>query len=545
MQQQIYGYSQDIGQLQADVIVINTELARQTHFRGYFTTNDEILQLVNPAIGDYAYSAEDLLVWDYDGSQWIETDQIVPDQMTPASDANAQADGTVTAGTSTEYTRGDRIHPLKISTNTPNSDTFSGSVGTSVNYARSDHSHPINISTSIAPQDSASGTVETNASNIPVVNGVGNNGTSALYARQDHIHPQQLTYDGNVTATKFIKTGGTANDVLLADGSTKKSSIAGRSFTVIDPQQYVKLCTILAVYSTTDNSIKFEVSTRTGFGQLQSNQHWTNGQGASEYQYLFIPTLASGVRSAWILYFNDGVDRYGELWCKIDYYSYNTFIYVTEVSAFQGNITNILTTDGQTELPEDYSVIQQLFPNQYSTVMTINPIINGTFNEGIRISRNPTNLWSNIQFGSDPNANVGFIDNQWLIGSTGNNTVNPLGFIIVKAGQEGQSSGLQINQYGNVLYFYGQFTSGNIQINPTDVSYGDGLRIANSPIANVSTIYIGTSTNQSGEIDGQWTIIKRADSSLTICRTADQNTQNRGLQISADGNTLTFNGRVL
>ncbi|KAA6309910.1 MAG: hypothetical protein EZS28_056414 [Streblomastix strix] len=35
--------------------------------------------------------------------------------MTPASDANPQSDGTVTAGTSTEYSRGDHIHPLNIS----------------------------------------------------------------------------------------------------------------------------------------------------------------------------------------------------------------------------------------------------------------------------------------------------------------------------------------------------------------------------------------------------------------------------------------------
>ncbi|KAA6361941.1 MAG: hypothetical protein EZS28_042532, partial [Streblomastix strix] len=92
---------------------------------------------------------------------------------------------------------------------------------------------------------------------------------------------------------------------------------------------------------------------------------------------------------------------------------------------------------------------------------------------------------------------------------------------------------------------FGNTTLGSIQLNPTDVSYGEGIRIANSPIANVSAIYIGTSTNISGKIDGQWTIIKRADSSLTICRTADQNTDNKGLMISADGNTLTFNGSVI
>ncbi|KAA6336591.1 MAG: hypothetical protein EZS28_052863, partial [Streblomastix strix] len=224
------------GQLQADVQVINTELARQTHFRGYFTTNDEILELTNPAIGDYAYGAEDLLVWDYDGSQWVETDYIVPDQMTPASDANPLSDGTVTAGTSAEYSRGDHIHPLNISTSVPISDTADGTVGTSVNYARSDHSHPINISSATPLQDSTgsvgtansyarsdhqhTNNVETNASNIPQVDGVGVNGSSTYYARHYHVHPQQLTYDRNITATKFIKTGGLASEVLCANGDT-------------------------------------------------------------------------------------------------------------------------------------------------------------------------------------------------------------------------------------------------------------------------------------------------------------------------------------
>ncbi|KAA6401684.1 MAG: hypothetical protein EZS28_002788 [Streblomastix strix] len=64
------------------------------------------------------------------------------------------------------------------------------------------------------------------------------------------------------------------------------------------------------------------------------------------------------------------------------------------------------------------------------------PSNTGAFNEGIKISRHPTNQWSNIQFGSDPNTNTGCIDNQWLIGTSGNDAQNPLGFIIVKAGQE-------------------------------------------------------------------------------------------------------------
>ncbi|KAA6378450.1 MAG: hypothetical protein EZS28_026020, partial [Streblomastix strix] len=59
-----------------------------------------------------------------------------------------------------------------------------------------------------------------------------------------------------------------------------------------------------------------------------------------------------------------------------------------------------------------------------------------------------------IQFGNDPNSNSDKIDNQWLVGSTGNNCANPLGFVIVKAGQEGQADRrLQISADGNTLTF--------------------------------------------------------------------------------------------
>ncbi|KAA6394086.1 MAG: hypothetical protein EZS28_010385 [Streblomastix strix] len=161
--------------------------------------------------GDYAYSAEDQLVWIYDTS-WYETDQVVPDYVTPASDANPQSDGTVTAGISTEYSRGDHVHPLNITTSIYPQDSASGSVGTSYYYTRNDHSHPLNITTTIPTQDSASESIDTtnyyarndhlhplnvktNVSIISFVNGVGVNGTSDFYARHDHVHPQQLIYE--------------------------------------------------------------------------------------------------------------------------------------------------------------------------------------------------------------------------------------------------------------------------------------------------------------------------------------------------------------
>ncbi|KAA6317134.1 MAG: hypothetical protein EZS28_055149, partial [Streblomastix strix] len=150
-------------------------------------------------------------------------------------------------------------HPLNITTTIPPSDSASGSVGTTNYYARNDHSHPLNITTSIPPQDSASGSVETNASNIPIVNGVGANGSSAFYARHDHVHPQQLTYDGNVTATKFIKTGGLASEVLCANGDT--TTIANKISREYNASSggWIRLCVFPAGASVGSPFIEFKI----------------------------------------------------------------------------------------------------------------------------------------------------------------------------------------------------------------------------------------------------------------------------------------------
>ncbi|KAA6362082.1 MAG: hypothetical protein EZS28_042391, partial [Streblomastix strix] len=128
-------------------------------------------------------------------------------------------------GQASSYARSDHQHPIQTVNTIPNNDSADGSYGTVDSYARNDHSHPINV--------------QTNASIVPIVNGVGNNGTSAYYSRHDHIHPQQLTYDGNVTATKFIQTGGSNQQILLADGTNKaitdfSTSVTPRAYQ-IDP----------------------------------------------------------------------------------------------------------------------------------------------------------------------------------------------------------------------------------------------------------------------------------------------------------------------
>ncbi|KAA6387757.1 MAG: hypothetical protein EZS28_016712, partial [Streblomastix strix] len=483
IQQQINGQSQDIGQLQADVQVINTELARQTHFRGYFTTNGEILQLVNPALGDYAYSAEDLLVWDYDGSQWVETDQIVPDQMTPASDANPLSDGTVTAGTSAEYSRGDHIHPLNISTSVPISDTADGAVGDSVNYDRSDHSHPINISSTIPLQDNdgSVGTanyyarsdhshpinVETNASNIPVVNGVGINGTSTFYSRHDHVHPQQLTYDGNVTATKFIKTGGLASEVLCANGDT--TTIAD-----IDSNSVKK----------TGKSLQ-EVQ-----GYLRYKDYSYNDEEASE---------------------------------EPDDNDYQT----------RGQIYSQYVNKSQTET----IIGRKTFKNDQLQIQ-------GASGQLLRLVNNNSGYCEQLTQGNE------------IVLSTIQSATNPVLYINYRnTNLTSQFINAKVPQqyvlHAGTPTSYASVTSGNMQINPTSNNYDDGLRIGRPNSNGLSAIYLGCSSSTVGTVNGQWSICTPNSGfelnplGLSIQRCVDVNNPNRGLMISADGNTLTFNGSVI
>ncbi|KAA6377900.1 MAG: hypothetical protein EZS28_026575 [Streblomastix strix] len=362
------------------------ELARQTHFRGYYLLNADIINLASSATGDFAFSAESGTVWMYESS-WYDNGQLVPDQVTPASDSTPLVDGTASAGISTSYSRG------------------------------------------------------------------------------DHVHPQQLNYDGNVTATKFIKTDGTNQQILLADGTNKSitdfnTSVAPRAYQIDPADGIYWLC----------------------FAVLNIPNYTSNGSyGCTiDINTTYVTDLFYQIK--WNLRIQNGYNRRFE---------------ATQLGQTQTDFMICADTP-------DRSLILRFYMKVLEQAETLR--IYGA-------------IYSN-------------------------NGVNQLGFITVKAGQEGQSSGLQINAAGDTLNFYGKVNSGNIQLNPTAQSYYDGLRIANTTV-NSSAIYIGTSTSTTGWIEGQFAIIKRADGTLTISRFADQNTANRGLVISADGNTLTFNGSVI
>ncbi|KAA6382249.1 MAG: hypothetical protein EZS28_022224 [Streblomastix strix] len=487
IQQTLGTATQDIGGLQQQIDVINEELNRQTHFRGYYLLNIDIQNLPNSANGDFAFSAESGTVWMYDAA-WYNSGDIVPDQVTPASDANPLIDsGTGVVGTSTEYSRGDHQHPLQVSTSLPSKDTSVGIIGSASSYARSDHQHPIQTVDTIPNSDSADGSygtvesyarndhshpinVQTNASIIPIVNGVGNNGTSAYYSRHDHVHPQQLTYDGNVTATKFIKSGGTVSELLCANGDT-----------------------------TTISTIDSDSVKKTG-KSLQVVQ---------------------------------GYLRYAD-------YSYND----DEASEESDD--------------DDYQTRRQIY-SQYVNKSQTETITGRKTFKNDQLQFQGTNIQPLILFNNNNGYCEQMTQGNEVVLSTTQSATSPLLYINYRnTNLTSQFLNAKVPQqyvlHAGTPTSYASVTSGNVQINPSATAgFDDGLRIART-IENTgsSSIELGCSrTSNSGSINGQWSIFTPPSSSITnpqsfvIAVSSQAGDNTRGLQISADGNTLTFNGRVI
>ncbi|KAA6346285.1 MAG: hypothetical protein EZS28_052104, partial [Streblomastix strix] len=89
-------------------------------------------------------------------------------------------------------------------------------------------------------------------------------------------------------------------------------------------------------------------------------------------------------------------------------------------------------------------------------------------------------------------------------------------------------------------------TCGTVQINPTSSDQTEGIRISRSSNGSCSGIYLGCNPNSSsGTMEGQWNIVNTPDGQLQIGVNIQIGQPNQGLLISADGNTLTFNGRTL
>ncbi|KAA6379076.1 MAG: hypothetical protein EZS28_025397 [Streblomastix strix] len=341
-------------------------------------------------------------------TDWNNSGDVVPDQVNPASDAipsNSVANGS--SGTSNEYARGHHQYPLQVSTVLPAKDTTNGEEGVTTTYARSDHTNHVNLNNDLPLKDRGTRTagtaniyasathqhslnVDSTAANVPLVSATAaSNGTSDFYSRNDHVHPQQLTYDRNITAIKFIRTGelttqilcangdtttdfvtkvttqtitgsktfnnyitaagyiivnGTNQQMLMADGSMKLFTLAEQEFNIDESIQYIKLCMFGAYTIPTDVLVEFTCKCRTGFGLIQFNQVYSS-DGIGTYQYKLQSNMSYGMDVCYIIYFGTGADKYGELWARVLMWSSKLIFQQTNQSIETDPLLDVLNSE--------------------------------------------------------------------------------------------------------------------------------------------------------------------------------------------------------
>ncbi|KAA6373534.1 MAG: hypothetical protein EZS28_030939, partial [Streblomastix strix] len=474
------------------------ELARQTHFRGYYLLNADIVNLPASSTGDFAFSAESGTVWMYE-SEWYDSGQLVPDQVTPASDE------------------------------------------------------------------------------LPIINGTAAAGNSTSYSRGDHVHPQQLTYDDDITATKFIMAGGTATQILLANGDTTTiDSKLSRQYNS-GTGGYIRLCVFPSGTSIGAPYIQFQVQCNTNAMQtidLVPN-YSVNGISAL-YGSFTAPSYVQTIMNVYygadqLLHTHTGTGSQAvySVWIHMMNGSGNVTVTVSKQGTYwPQRVTEILTQDivssisgSQTQIPMSFNLGTG---GIIGDILQVNPLSRsyGSYGNGIRIGNSNSDLTSSLYLGCIKTAINTTQAGQWEISKTSDNalTINPSSLR-----QADHSVGLNINSDSSIIKFNNnelvnvgtdqtingtKIFNGIFQVNPSGTNYSEGIRIAKAT-NGLSQIQFGCDSNtSSGQIQGQWAagIMMRQDTQtqeFVICLTSDFGNDNRGLRISADGNTLTFNGAVI
>ncbi|KAA6372632.1 MAG: hypothetical protein EZS28_031841, partial [Streblomastix strix] len=328
-----------------------------------------IQNLPNSANGVFAFSAESGTVWMYE-TDWYNSGDVVPDQVTPASDAIPSiSNGNGSAGTSNEYARGDHLHPLQISTVLPAKDTAHDEAGVAITYSRSDHTHHINLNNDVPLKDTGSRTagtanvyastthqhplnVDPTIENVPLVNATAAaNGMSDFYSRNDHVHPQKLTYDGNITATKFIKTEGLATEVLCANGDTTTiDSKLSRTFT---GSGWIRLCVFPAGDSFGNPFFEFKIYTYYNSVQtIRLQPNYTVNGITNVYGVFTAPTymgtqyiVENGARQLFHNHSGSDTSAIYAAYIQLESVGSITIVVSDKSTYFTNRITEILTQD--------------------------------------------------------------------------------------------------------------------------------------------------------------------------------------------------------
>ena len=198
--------------IKSDIEGLQQQIREEAHFRGYCQFIEEVVE-IEATPNDFAYCAETGTVWVYNGEEWKSTDEVVPDQMTPASNATPLMNGEASVGKENAYARGDHRHPT---------DTTRVSV-TEFNKFKNDPKEEIQFTHDISIEARADGLY---------LSGEEGNGTKLFDAEHEYIYADEAYYaefayvatvDGHDRALKGIEIEeldeSDAEDFYIRDGS--------------------------------------------------------------------------------------------------------------------------------------------------------------------------------------------------------------------------------------------------------------------------------------------------------------------------------------
>ena len=112
--------------VQADISGLREDISNEAHFRGMFESV-EALRAAYPTAtpNDYAYIVGgNIYIWQ--NNAWTNSGQPSPNTAVPASNATPLMNGVASAGTSSQYSRGDHRHPNDTSKVNKSGDTMTG-----------------------------------------------------------------------------------------------------------------------------------------------------------------------------------------------------------------------------------------------------------------------------------------------------------------------------------------------------------------------------------------------------------------------------------
>ncbi|KAA6400852.1 MAG: hypothetical protein EZS28_003625 [Streblomastix strix] len=241
----------------------------------------------------------------------------------------------------------------------------------------------------------------------------------------------------------------------------------------------------------------------------------------------------------------------------------NITIVISDQSTYYTNrIIEILTQDvvsevsNGTQIPITYDLGNG---GIISNMLQVNPTgrTYTIFNNGIRIGNYNTEYSSSYLGCSTTAINTTQLGQQEISKTSDRAlTINPS-----SQRYADHSVGLNINSDSSIIKFNGnelvnvgteltinrtKIFNGAFQVNPNTSNISEGIRISKSTSNQWSFVTVGADPQQtSGTVEGQWIIGHMGNTNQFAIMQASDVATDRGLRISADGNTLTFNGRVL